>query len=120
MDYSGDVCIGDNIVKQVSESYRKLRNTLRFLLGSLGDFHPIGDVIPYNDLPSIDKYMLGLLTKTVEEVESAYDSYQFYRVNQALFQLANTELSAFYLDISKDRLYISSQMIIDDVLVRQY
>ena len=109
VDYTGDVCVGENIMKQVSESYRKLRNTLRYLVGSLGDFHPAADAVPLAQLPSIDRYMLGLLTDTVREVEGAYDEYQFYRANQALVMFANVDLSAFYLDIAKDRLYISSQ-----------
>ena len=109
VDYSGDVCVGDNIMKQVSESYRKLRNTLRYLVGSLNDFRPAEDAVPYASLPSIDKYMLGKLTETVREAEAAYDEYAFYRVNQALVQFANVDLSAFYLDIAKDRLYISAK-----------
>ena len=109
VDYSGDVCVGENIMKQVSESYRKLRNTLRYLVGSLGDFHPPQDAVPYASLPSIDRYMLGKLTATVREAEAAYDEYAFYRVNQALVQFANIDLSAFYLDIAKDRLYISAK-----------
>ena len=109
VDYSGDVCVGDNIMKQVSDSYRKLRNTLRYLVGSLNDFDPSKDCVPIDRLPSIDKYMLGKLSSTVKEVENAYDEYQFYRANQALVHFANTDLSAFYLDIAKDRLYISSK-----------
>ena len=109
VDYSGDVCVGDNIMKQVSDSYRKLRNTLRYIVGSLSDFDPSKDCVPTDQLASIDRYMLGKLTSTVKEVESAYDEYQFYRANQALVHFSNTDLSAFYLDIAKDRLYISSK-----------
>ena len=109
VDYSGDVCVGDNIMKQVSDAYRKLRNTLRYLVGSLSDFDPAKDCVPIDQLASIDKYMLGKLTSTVKEVESAYDEYQFYRANQALVHFSNTDLSAFYLDMAKDRLYISSK-----------
>ena len=109
VDYTGDVCVGENIMKQVSESYRKLRNTLRYLVGSLGDFSPSEDAVPVALLPSIDQYMLGRLTETVREVEGAYEEYQFFRANQALVMFANIDLSAFYLDIAKDRLYISSK-----------
>jgi len=109
VDYSGDVCVGENIMKQVSDAYRKLRNTLRYLVGSLADFDPSKDSVALDKLPSIDKYMLGKLTNTVQEVENAYDGYQFYRANQALVQFSNTDLSSFYLDIAKDRLYISSK-----------
>eukprot|EP01038_Epipyxis_sp_PR26KG_P006503 gene6503-8940_t len=109
VDYTGDVCIGQNIMKQVSDSYRKLRNTIRYLLGSLGDYDPNVHAVPYDQLPSIDKHMLGLLTSTVSEVEDAYDNYQFYRANQVILQFSSIDLSSFYLDIAKDRLYISSK-----------
>ena len=107
VDYTGDVCVGDNIMKQVSDNARKLRNTLRFLVGSLTDFDPTTDLIPYKDLASIDKYMLGKLSLTTKEVELSYDLYQFYKVIQCISVFANIEVSAFYLDIAKDRLYIS-------------
>ena len=109
VDYSGDVCVGENIMKQVSDAYRKLRNTLRYLVGSLSDFDPSKDCVSLDHLPSIDRYMLGKLTSTVREVENAYDEYQFYRANQAMVHFANTDLSSFYLDIAKDRLYISGK-----------
>ena len=109
VDYSGDVCIGDNIIKQVSDGYRKLRNTLRYLVGSLSDFDPSTDAVPMDKIGSIDKYILGKLSATVTEVESAYDEYQFYKANQALIAFANSDLSAFYLDMAKDRLYVSSK-----------
>lgn len=109
VDYSGDVCIGDNIIKQVSDGYRKLRNTLRYLVGSLEDFEPSTDLVPVSELGSIDKYILGKLSKTVADVECAYDEYQFYKANQALISFANSDLSAFYLDMAKDRLYVSSR-----------
>eukprot|EP00752_Nemacystus_decipiens_P006878 g6179.t1 len=108
VDYSGDVCVGDHIIKQVSESYRKLRNTLRYLSGSLFDFDPEKDSVPYEELPSLDKYMLGMLSSVLEEVETAFDDYQFYKANQALQRFATADLSNFYLDGAKDRLYISS------------
>lgn len=109
VDYTGDVCLGNNIMKQVSESSRKIRNTVRYLLGSLNDFDPATHRVPYDQLSSLDKYTLGRLTAMVQEVEDAYDSYQFNKANRALIQFASSDLSAFYLDISKDRLYISSK-----------
>ena len=108
VDYTGDVCVGDNIIKQVNESYRKLRNTLRYLVGSLSGFDPAKDVVPLHELASIDRYILGRLSKTVKDVQTAYDEHQFYKANTALVAFASSELSAFYLDISKDRLYVSS------------
>lgn len=108
VDYSADVCVGANIMKQVSESYRKLRNTMRYLLGALADFDPSVHAIPYESLPDIDKHTLGQLTAVLDEVEGAYDGYQFYRANKALLRYA-TDLSAVYLDLAKDRLYISEK-----------
>jgi len=110
-DYSGDVCIGDGIIKQTFESYRKLRNTARYLIGNLADFIPSGEnsnAIPYEDLPSMDKWMLGRLSATLKEVDEAIDEYQFNRATQELLRFATVDLSNFYLDIAKDRLYISA------------
>jgi isoleucyl-tRNA synthetase len=109
VDYTGDVSVGANIMKQVAESCRKLRNTMRFLLGNLNDYNPAEHAVPYAQLPSLDKYMLGKLSALVRDIDAAYGEYQFSRVNQALLQFVTTDLSAFYLDIAKDRLYISAQ-----------
>ncbi|MFM2313158.1 MAG: hypothetical protein RLZZ04_2434 [Cyanobacteriota bacterium] len=108
VDYSSDVKIGKNIIKQTSESYRKVRNTARFLLGNLHDFDPSKDAIPYADLPELDKYILHRMTEVFTEVNSAYDSYEFFRFFQAIQNFCVVDLSNFYLDIAKDRLYISS------------
>lgn len=111
VDYSGDVCIGKNIIKQTFESYRKLRNTARYLIGNLADFKPEGsddsNAIPYDDLPSMDKWMLGRLSSVLKEVDTAVDEYQFGRATQELLRFASSDLSNFYLDVAKDRLYIS-------------
>lgn len=109
VDYTGDVCVGENIMRQMSDTYRKIRNTLRFLAGSLSDYNPMRDRVAIESLASIDRYMLGRLSEVVAEVEEAYTSYQFNRVHQQLLQFCNNDLSSFYLDISKDRLYISAQ-----------
>ena len=115
VDYSGDVNIGPNIVKQTFESYRKLRNTARYLIGNLADFVPEGNegsnAVPYDELPSLDKWMLGRLSATLKEVDEAMDSYQFQRAIQELLRFASADMSNFYLDVAKDRLYISA---IDD------
>lgn len=108
-DYTSDVCIGSNIIKQAAESYRKIRNTLRYLLGSLADFNPTNDSISYNLLPSIDRYILGLLTNLVKEVEVAYEEFQFSKIYQLIMQFIVVDVSSFYLDVSKDRLYISGR-----------
>jgi Isoleucyl-tRNA synthetase len=111
VDYSGDVCIGKNIIKQTFESYRKLRNTARYLIGNLADFKPLGsdgsNEVQYDDLPSLDKWMLGRLSFVLNEVNSALDEFQFNRATQELLRFATSDLSNFYLDVAKDRLYIS-------------
>ena len=113
VDYSGDVCIGDTIIKQTFESYRKLRNTAKYLLGNLADFVPEGQVgstaIPYDELPSVDKWMLGRLSAVLKEVDDSTDEFQFNAATQALIRFATADLSNFYLDVAKDRLYISSK-----------
>jgi isoleucyl-tRNA synthetase len=112
VDYSGDVCIGDNIIKQTFESYRKLRNTARYLIGNLADFIPEGregsTAVPYDELPSIDKWMLGRLSATLKEVEENSDDFLFNPATQALLRFASADLSNFYLDVAKDRMYISA------------
>lgn len=111
VDYSGDVCIGKNIIKQTFESYRKLRNTARYLIGNLADFKPSGsedsNAVEYDNLPSLDKWMLGRLSSVLKEVDTAIDEYQFNRASQELLRFASSDLSNFYLDVAKDRLYIS-------------
>ena len=115
-DYSGDVGIGDNIIKQTFESYRKLRNTARYLIGNLADFVPEGrdgsTAIPYEELPSMDKWMLGQLSSVLQTVDESIDQFQFQRAVQEIIRFASTDLSNFYLDVAKDRLYISA---VDDV-----
>jgi len=115
VDYTGDVCIGTNIIKQTFESYRKLRNTARYLIGNLADFKPADsddtNAIPYDDLPSMDKWMLGRLSTMLREIDSAGDEYAFGRVTNELLRFATADLSNFYLDVAKDRLYIAG---IDD------
>ena len=108
VDYSSDVRVGKNIIKQTSDMYRKVRNTARFLLGNLHDFNPKKDAVPYADLPELDKYMLHRMTEVFAEITEAYESYQFFRFFQAIQNLCVVDLSNFYLDIAKDRLYISS------------
>ena len=109
VDYRNDIKIGDNIVKQLSEIFRKTRNTARFLLGNLFDFDPVKDYVPYNELKSIDKFALSKLNKLVVEVTEAFESYEFYKYFQCLQNFAAVDLSSFYLDIVKDRLYTSGK-----------
>eukprot|EP00804_Cyclotella_cryptica_P006133 CCRYP_018437-RA/>CCRYP_018437-RA protein AED:0.15 eAED:0.15 QI:1269/1/1/1/1/1/2/1097/740 len=108
VDYTGDVRVGSNIIKQTFESYRKLRNTARYLIGNLADFDPKRDSVPYDDLPSMDKWMLGTLSNVLKEVDEAMSEYQFSRATQELLRFSTSDLSNFYLDVAKDRLYISA------------
>jgi isoleucyl-tRNA synthetase len=111
VDYSGDVSIGPNIIKQTFESYRKLRNTARYMIGNLADFVPEGqpdsNAVPYDELPSLDKWMLGRLSAVLREVDEAMDTFQFQRATQELLRFASADMSNFYFDVAKDRLYIS-------------
>ncbi|WP_298615531.1 isoleucine--tRNA ligase [uncultured Thermosynechococcus sp.] len=108
VDYANDVPIGKTILKQLADVYRKIRNTARFLLGNLHDFNPDQDAVPYAQLPALDRYMLHRLHEVFSEVTAAFDSFQFYRFFQTIQNLCVVDLSNFYLDIAKDRLYISA------------
>lgn len=108
VDYSADVPLGKNILKQMSDVYRKIRNTARFLLGNLHDFDPKKDAIEYEKLPDLDKYMLHRITEVFAEVTDAFDKFQFFRFFQMVQNFCVVDLSNFYLDIAKDRLYISA------------
>ncbi|KAJ9521979.1 hypothetical protein QJQ45_024859, partial [Haematococcus lacustris] len=108
VDFTSDVMIGPGILKQVADLYRKMRGTLRFILGNLNDFDPQVHSVAYPQLPSLDRYMLHRLALLQAEATSAYDSYAFGRVSTALQYFVVKELSTFYLDIAKDRLYIQA------------
>ena len=105
VDYRNDTKIGDNIIKQLSEVFKKTRNTARFLLGNLFDFDPKTDYVKYEDLKSIDKFALSKLNKLIRNVDGAFEAYEFYKYFQYLQNFATVDLSSFYLDIIKDRLY---------------
>jgi isoleucyl-tRNA synthetase len=108
VDYSGDVRLGGNIIKQLADVRNKIRNTARFLLGSLHDFDPQKDAVAFDDLPDLDKYMLHRIREVFNEVTEAFDSFQFFRFFQTVQNFCVVDLSNFYLDVAKDRLYISS------------
>ena len=107
VDYTSDVLIGDRIISQVADVYRKIRFTLRYILGNLSDFDPAEDAVPFESLAATDKYILSRFSSLLEECTAAYDNYQFYRVYQALQRFVVLDLSNFYLDVVKDRLYVS-------------
>ena len=109
VDYKNDIKIGNNIVGQLVEIFKKTRNTARFLLGNLFDFDPAVDYVKYDDLKEIDKFALHKLNILVENVTDAFETYEFYRYFQYLQNFAAVDLSSFYLDIVKDRLYTSGK-----------
>ncbi|UWQ98977.1 isoleucine--tRNA ligase [Rhodobacteraceae bacterium S2214] len=104
VDYENDQRIGDEILKGVSDSYRRLRNTMRFLLGSLNDFTDADRVEPA-DMPELERWVLHRLSELDETVRKGYAAYDFQGVFQAVFAFATVELSAFYFDVRKDALY---------------
>lgn len=108
VDYSSDVPIGNTILKQLADVYRKVRNTARYLLGNLHDFNPATDAVPYDQLPELDRYLLHRITEVFAEVSDAFENFQFYRFFQTVQNFCVVDLSNFYLDIAKDRLYISA------------
>lgn len=104
-DYTEDMRLGRNILRNVVEDYKKIRNTIRFLLGNLYDFE-ISSAIPVDKLHPLDRWMLSYLQGILKEVHRHYENYQFYRVYQLIRNFCSVELSSFYLDVLKDRLYV--------------
>lgn len=104
-DYHADVRCSDNIFRQQSETYRKIRNTARILLANLGDFNPDTDMVAYDNLPAIDKWILARFNKLVKEVRDAFDGYEFHIAYHALNNFCTVDLSKLYVDITKDRVY---------------
>ena len=109
VDYRNDVKIGENAVKQMVEIFKKIRNTSRFLLGNIYDFDPENDYVYYNDLKDIDKFALHKLNVLIHNVTDAFEAYEFYKYFQYLQNFAAVDLSSFYLDIVKDRLYTAGK-----------
>ena len=107
VDYSADVPLGPGIVKQLADVYRKVRNTARYLLGNLHDFVPERDAVPYAHLPLLDQWMLQRTAALIDNVSGDFERYEFYRFFQALQNFCVVDLSNVYLDIAKDRLYVS-------------
>lgn len=107
-DYREDIRISENILKQLTDAYRRVRNTCRFMLGNLSDFDPKNDQVPFESMPDIDRFALHKLQVLVEKTRKAYDSYEFHVIYHALYNYCTLDLSAFYLDILKDRLYTSA------------
>ncbi|MFM7268900.1 MAG: class I tRNA ligase family protein, partial [Cyanobium sp.] len=113
VDYSADVPLGPGIVKQLADVYRKVRNTARYLLGNLHDFDPRpssegGDAVPVAELPLLDRWMLQRTAALIDGVSADFERFEFYRFFQALQNFCVVDLSNVYLDIAKDRLYVSA------------
>ncbi|MFC1682991.1 isoleucine--tRNA ligase [Candidatus Zixiibacteriota bacterium] len=107
-DHSTDVRISEEILVRISESYRKIRNTFRFILGNLYDFNPAEDAVEYDQLQEIDRWALDALQRLTRTVMKAYDTYQFHEIYHSVYNFCVVKLSAFYLDVLKDRLYVNA------------
>ena len=107
-DYSGDLNIDDKILARVVDAYRRIRNTLRFLLANVSDFDPTQDAVAFNDLLEIDQYALSRAAQVQAEILSHFDKYEFHPVVSKLQLYCSEDLGAFYLDVLKDRLYTTA------------
>ncbi len=103
-DYSQDVSVSDEILERTAEAYRRIRNTFRFLLSNLDDFD-VADSVDANQMLELDRYAMATLSDLVERVTAAYDEWQYHRVYRAVYDYCVVDLSSFYLDVLKDRLY---------------
>ncbi len=106
-DYRDDVRLSDNILKQLGDAYRRFRNTARFILGNLYDFEPQKDLVPLPEREELDRVALSWLAQLTDRVKRAYQDFEFHLVFHRLHQFCAVEMSSLYLDVLKDRLYIS-------------
>ena len=104
-DYHADIRISKDILKQLSESYRKIRNTARYILGNLSDFDPSKDMVSVDELYPIDKWAIVKLNELIAKTKNAYDTYEFHQVYHSVHNFCVVDMSNFYLDVLKDRLY---------------
>ena len=104
-DYHADIRISKDILKQLSEGYRKIRNTARYILGNIFDFDPKKDMVKFEDMQDIDKWALIKLDELKEKVNTAYDAFEFHQVYHSIRNFCVIDMSNFYLDVLKDRLY---------------
>ncbi len=107
-DYHADIRISKDILKQLSEVYRKIRNTARYILGNIYDYNPDADAVAYDDLPELDRWALMRLDDLITKVTEAYDRLEFHIVYHALHNFCVVDMSNFYLDVIKDRLYVEA------------
>ncbi len=106
-DYRDDIRLGQETLQRLSDAYRRIRNTARYLLGNLNSFDPATDMVPDAELLELDRWALSRLARLIERVENAYNQYEFHVIYHAVHNFCSIDLSAFYLDILKDRLYTS-------------
>ena len=106
-DYKVDIRISNDILKQLTESYRKIRNTARFILGNICDFDPNKNTVAYSELEELDKWALLRLNQLVAKIEKAYSEYEFHAMLHAIHNFCVVDMSSFYLDVTKDRMYVS-------------
>ncbi|HEP2679754.1 TPA: isoleucine--tRNA ligase [Streptococcus pyogenes] len=127
VDTDNDVRVSMEILGQVSETYRKIRNTLRFLIANISDFNPATDTVAYADLGAVDKYMTIVFNQLVATITDAYERYDFMAIYKAVVNFVTVDLSAFYLDFAKDVVYIEAanslerrrmQTVFYDILVK--
>lgn len=127
VDSSNDVRISMDILKQTSETYRKIRNTLRFLIANTSDFNPKQDAVAYENLGAVDRYMTIKFNQVVDTINKAYAAYDFIAIYKAVVNFVTVDLSAFYLDFAKDVVYIEAansperrrmQTVFYDILVK--
>ncbi|MDT2573675.1 isoleucine--tRNA ligase [Enterococcus raffinosus] len=110
VDYEADVRVSMDILNQVSEVYRKIRNTMRFLLANTSDFEPTKHAVAYDDLRSVDKYLLVRLNQVIKTVrEDGYEAYDFTQIYKTVVNFLTVDLSSFYLDFAKDVVYIQAE-----------
>lgn len=106
VDYTNDVKISKDILKQLSEVYRKIRNTARIILGNLGDFNPDTDMVPIEKLHDIDKWALAKLNGLLKTVHESYEEYEFHYIYHDINNFCTIDMSKLYIDITKDRVYV--------------
>jgi isoleucyl-tRNA synthetase len=107
-DYRDDIRISEEILSRLAEGYRRIRNTCRYLLGNLHDFDPAGDALPTKELHEIDRFILHRLQRLIERLRRVYEGYDFHLLYHGLHNFCAVDLSAFYLDVLKDRVYTSA------------
>ncbi len=105
-DYRDDIRISQEILQRLTDAYRRIRNTARFMLGNLNSFNPERDVISYSEMMEIDRWALSRLQGLVKKIKKSYDDYEFHVLYHAVHNFCIVDMSAFYLDVLKDRLYI--------------